>query len=416
MKTFWPDLRDEKTMVLVVTCAPGLESLLQEELQELGVKKFIEPDKARGLAFLRIEIESSGEMLSEIIVNSRLASRVLLPLKAFPARDPAMLYDQVRRMPWAELFSAPENTLAIFVHGTSTELLKTNFVALKIKDAICDEVRKSGLERPNVDRSMATVRLEVQMNSGRCEISLDLSGPDVLHRRGWRAESGSAPLRENRAAALARLCEAEKYSIIADPFCGSGTLLVEAAWRRLGISASALKRIEDFSLPQFHTAWATVLAKKLIEAQKNAKDIVKNSKDTLKILASDIDSKALRDLKANCERAGILPRLSVEKMQAMDLQVPEGTLVLSNPPWGERLSEQKKAAETLSQFADHLKRTAKGCRWGLVLGESLPLDQKEKASSLPAVQLTKSVGLRPSKKIKTGTGNLWTHLWRVELY
>ncbi len=220
----------------LVTTAAGLESLLLEELADLGLEA--EPTPAGALV-----LKTDWDGAARILTRSRIASRLLLSIREFSAGHAAMLYDQVRRIDWPKIFS-PDDSIAIRGHGATHGTDYTlSFASLKIKDAICDEFRYSGLPRPDVDRADPRVRLTAFFHGGRCELSIDLSGRP-LHRRGYREEGAAAPMRENRAAALLRFAGYDGSTPLVDPFCGSGTIVIEAALIALRRAPGLMRPLE----------------------------------------------------------------------------------------------------------------------------------------------------------------------------
>jgi 23S rRNA G2445 N2-methylase RlmL len=370
----------------LVTCVPGLEPLVQLELHDLGVEA--EPDGSGVLRF-----QGTLDQAVTILIKSRIASRVLKPVRLFSAKSPEMLYDQVRRVNWNELIPA-DLTFAVFSHGvTSTDSLTLNFANLKIKDAICDEIRKSGRERPSVDRHDPDVRIEAHFQDGKCEISLDMAG-NPLHRRGYREDSGDAPLRENRAAALLYLAGYDGTQPLIDPFCGSGTLVIEAALKARNIAPGLLRESGDFSLSK----WSPE-GRKLLEAQHSAAFKKIKRKCPCPIVGRDISDTALKNAKANAKRAGLLDDLAFEKGDARQL-LASHTLVVGNPPYGERLGDLEKATQLISEFTRQLKHHGHSCRLGFIIPKGLE----------------KAVGFKPTKKVSLMSGDDQLRLLVYEIF
>ncbi|MFN7685238.1 MAG: class I SAM-dependent RNA methyltransferase, partial [Oligoflexia bacterium] len=205
----------------------GMESLLEQELQSLGASALVR--ERAGVRF-----ESDLATAYKICLWSRLASRILLPIAQFAAPDAKKLYGGVKSIRWRDHLK-PEGTLAIDVTQSGQalpELRNTHFVALKAKDAICDQFMSTAGVRPSVQLEQPDLQIRIHLEKGQATVSLDLSG-DSLHRRGYRAAGAQAPLKENLAAAILILAGWPELSApgvgFVDLMCGSGTLPIEAA-------------------------------------------------------------------------------------------------------------------------------------------------------------------------------------------
>ncbi|MEY3665185.1 MAG: hypothetical protein RLZZ153_1367 [Pseudomonadota bacterium] len=219
-----------KELAYFAPCPRGLESLLATELAGLGAS-----DVAATQGGVAFDAEPATAWLANL--HSRLASRVLMRVGSGPYRDEDGLYKLARRIEWERWFDA-SFTLRVDVAAQRSPLRSLNFAALRIKDGIVDHFRASSGDRPSIDTREPDVRVHAFLQARSLAIYLDLSG-EPLFKRGWRSEAGAkgeAPLKENLAAGLlmlARWCPGEP---LMDPFCGSGTLLIEAAQMQLGIA------------------------------------------------------------------------------------------------------------------------------------------------------------------------------------
>jgi len=218
------------------TAARNLETLLAEELRAMGIADA--KDTRAGVRF--------GGSLADayrVLVWSRVASRVLLPLAEFDAPDAEHLYAAVQDIHWPDHL-APGRTLAVHLDAVRSGIDNGHYGALKVKDAIVDQFRALGLPRPDVDTARPDVALRCHIFRDRATLSLDLAG-DPLHRRGWRAREGAAPLKESLAAAV--LLRAGWPEIAAgggsllDPLCGAGSLPIEAALMAADIAPGLLR-------------------------------------------------------------------------------------------------------------------------------------------------------------------------------
>ncbi len=383
------DAREPATAVrrFLVTTAAGLEPLLEEELRELGLA-------SRTTAAGALVLEGGWDDAARVLTRSRISSRLLLSIRDFSARHQAMLYDQVRRIDWPALFS-PSLTLAIHAHGSTQGTdYSLAFAPLKIKDAICDEFRHRGLPRPDVDRRNPAVRLVAFFFRSRCELSLDLSG-EPLHRRGYREEGAEAPLRENRAAALLRFAGYDGSGPLADPFCGSGTIAIEAA-------LIATRRAPGLSRPPHRFAAAALfpeagaaLARERALAQEEVIGAAPHG-----ITGSDVSEPTLAIARRNAARAGVGDLIRFERRDACEIEAGGGWIV-SNPPYGERLADRDAAIALLREFVHRVKHHGTDTRLTLVL---------------PRGDLEKSVGLKPSKRLAVESGPLGLRFLAYEIY
>lgn len=404
------DLDPQTPKHWVITCAPGLEDLLIKELVErLGISKRFETSQGA------VSFSGTLEEAFSVLLRSQLASRVLWNLRTFSAKTAEMLYDQVRRLPWAQIFYGnppvkPASTdliptFAIFVHGAPKQFAM-QFAALKIKDAICDEVRKAAMDRPSVDRKNPDVRLEALFDSeGRCSLSLDLTG-NPLHRRGYRLETLAAPLRENRAAALAHLSgvlEVSKDSneplFVFDPFCGGGTLLFEAAIALKNLSPGISRKTGSWPFYRLFPEWRPLFD----ESVATARAFRYQNKRPVHLVGFDIDKGSLRSAKLQAERLGLkITEYSLEVRDSRELpKIPAGSFVLTHPPFGIRSGDEAKAVELIEGLTHNLKKQNFDGTLGIVI---------------PKGPLEKSVGLRPKKKLLVSDGNQDLRLLVFEMY
>ncbi len=306
-----------------VTCPRGLEEALAEELTALDV-----PEAVAGLGGVRIVGDRCD--LYRINLLSRLAGRVLRRVGEVKARDAEALYRSVRAIDWPAEFAVGRRFRIRFT-ARKSPLRSLQFATLKAKDAVCDRFRADTGRRPDVDPKDAEVSIHIFVDGRRGWAYLDTSGAP-LFQRGWRRGEVAAPLRENLAAGLLVLSGWEPTSPLVDPFCGGGTLLIEAARRRAGLPPAlprdyAFQALADYD-PE---GWQRLLAEAR-EARCAADDLPP-------LRGFDLDGKALSAARRNAEEAGVADRIVFEKGDARDMR-PEGApgWLVSNPPYGERLA------------------------------------------------------------------------------
>lgn len=356
------------------TAPAGVEPLLAAELAELG---------AAAVQAVRSGITFQGtlELAYRACLWSRTASRVLLPLAEFPAADAEALYAGIHDLPWEDHL-APDGTLSIEFSGSGPGIDHSHYGAQRVKDAIVDRFRARCGQRPGVDPRQPDVRIHARWRNGQATISLDLSG-DSLHRRGYREATVTAPLKETLAAAL--LLKAGWSTIAAaggpliDPLCGSGTLVIEAAWMAGDHAPGLLRSHWGFSgwLGHIPALWNRLLT----EADERCAE---GQTRIPLLLASDHDPKAVRATLINAGRAGVADRVRVERREWAMVKPPSGPpgLLIANPPYGERLGETDDLSALYVQLGDRLKSHFGGWRAALFTG---------------APELGKRMGLRARK-------------------
>jgi 23S rRNA G2445 N2-methylase RlmL len=323
------------------TAAKGTERLLAEELAELGLPG-VSADPG-GVYF-----GSSVEDAYKACLWSRIALRVVEPLASFPCQSGDELYEGVRSVDWAPRFGG-NRTLAVRAAGQASELTHTQYVAVRTKDAIVDQLREEHGNRPNVDREDPDVLVFVHLAREHATVHLDYSGAS-LHARGLRGPGGLAPLRETLAAALVRFSGWQGDTPLVDPMCGSGTLLIEAAgWA--GRRAPGLER-ERFGFERwgsFDAAAAQSLARLKQEARALARPIPE-------LFASDRDPRAIEQTRAHAARAGVELQAHCLPLAQLEPRAAPGALLL-NPPYGQRLERSRELeadiARLLERFREH---------------------------------------------------------------
>ncbi|MGY4532701.1 23S rRNA (guanine2445-N2)-methyltransferase / 23S rRNA (guanine2069-N7)-methyltransferase [Pseudomonas sp. TE3786] len=336
---------------LFLTCPKGLEGLLAEEATALGLEETREHTSAiRGFAQM--------ETAYRLCLWSRLANRVLLVLKRFPMANADDLYDGVLSVDWAEHLDAA-GSLAVEFSGNGSGIDNTHFGALKVKDAIVDKLRTSTGERPSIDKLNPDLRIHLRLDRGEAILSLDLSGHS-LHQRGYRLQQGAAPLKENLAAAVLiragwpRIAAAG--GALADPMCGVGTFLVEAALIAADIAPNLRRERWGFSAWLGHVP---ALWKKLhAEAQERADAGL--AKQPSWIRGYEADPRLIQPARNNIERAGLSNWIKVYQGEVATFEPrPDHNqtgLVVCNPPYGERLGDEASLLYLYQNLGERLRQ------------------------------------------------------------
>ena len=307
-------------------CPRGMEAALAEELGEI----------AQQSTTMRVHnqvpggVHCSGSMVDAYRVNlhSRIASRVLMRMGQRSYNNENDIYDLVLEQPWEDWFGV-DHTIRVDVTAVKSPLKSLEFTTLKIKDAICDRFRDQFNRRPSVNTREPDMRIVGFLDQRNFIIYLDTSG-EALFKRGWREETGDAPLRENLAAGMLRVAGWKPGVPLFDPMCGSGTILVEAAQMVQGIPPGARRR---FAFEQFadfdREAWAALKA----EIKPNPLP----SEPT--IFGSDISGDMVAMTRHNLKIAGILFDVPLKQIEAQHVSPPVAGpgILLTNPPYGERI-------------------------------------------------------------------------------
>lgn len=327
-------------------CPRGLESHLAQELAPLGAARIQAAEG--GVAF-------TGDFTVCYGVNlwSRIASRVLLRLAEGPYRGPDDIYRLAHRFPWPDLFQVTR-TIKVDTTGVRSPLRSLDFVTLRVKDAICDRFRTEGGSRPSVDAREPDVRVYVFLTSRQATLYLDTSG-ESLFKRGYRQATVEAPLRENLAAGILAVAGWTPGQPFLDPMCGGGTFLVEAAWKALNIAPGgdrwfAFEKLRIFD----RTVWDALYA----DAQESEARRV-----PLPIFGRDVDPTAIRASRVNLEAAGLEGVVDLARADIREGAAPPAPgVMVTNPPYGERLQDQETLAAFYPELGHALKSRYSGWR------------------------------------------------------
>ncbi len=371
------------------TCPKGLEYLLRDELTALGAEDVRE-------ALAGVHFSGTQETALRACLWSRLASRVLFPLATFDAADADALYDGVAAVDWS-VHLADNATLAVDATCSHSHLTHTRFIALKVKDAVVDQCRRRSGQRPDIDVEQPDVRLNLHLKRNRATLSLDLAGTP-LHRRGWRSGQGAAPLKENLAAAI--LLRAQWPSIyseggaLLDPMCGGGTLLIEAAWMAADVAPGLRRDYFGFIAWRGHdaTAWQTLVD----DARARADAGLRGLRSCF--IGSDSDPHALALARANAQQAGVAGFVQLQRHDLAHVAPPpdaESGLVVTNPPYGERLGDRTELPALYASLGAVLRAHFCGWHAAVLAGDA---------------DLGRAMGLRASKRYQLFNGALETPL------
>ena len=328
------------------TCPRGLELLLADELRQLN---------GANIHAVGGGVQFAGEIILCYRVNleSRVASRVLWQVATDRYRSEEDIYRAAYALPWTDWFD-PARTIRVDVSATRSPLTSLNFVTLKIKDAVCDKVRRLSGRRPSVDTREPDIPIQGHLTDREFTLYLDTTG-EPLFKRGRRLATGEAPLRENLAAGILRLAGWVPGTPLLDPMCGSGTILLEAAYMALDIAPGLGRHFAFEKFKNFDARRWRELVQQSAARQK--------SKAPLAIYGSDLSGDVLRAARANLMASGLEKIVSLKRADVLAISAPaiEGVIV-TNPPYGVRLGEQQALAEFYPKLGDVLKKQFSGWR------------------------------------------------------
>ena len=350
---------------LFATTARGFEELLKVELTELGAT---ECKIAQG----GVHFQADDETLYRSLLWSRLASRILLPIVNGKVYSDLDLYSIVTGQDWLSYFDE-KATFFVDFNGTNQEIRHTQFGAMRVKDAIVDYFERQGKARPNVDKDYPDVRIHAYLNKEELIVSLDLSG-EALHLRGYREDTGQAPLRETLAAAIVLRSGWKKGTPLVDPMCGSGTLLIEAAQMEVQIAPQLHRLHWGFDCWKGHNqdAWDKVKAEAVQQAETYF-----NQNPKPHFYGFDLDYRVLKKAQKNAQNAGVAHLIQWKQGDVAALKNPspdEVGTVICNPPYGERLGTTPALIALYSVFGQRLKNEFGGWNASIFSSESTLLD------------------------------------------
>lgn len=363
----------QESFELIAKTFQGLEEVLAQELIELG---------ANDVQIGRRMVSFSGnqEMMYRANFCLRTAVRVLKPISHFRARNADDVYKAVKEIEWKDILDL-DTSFVVDTTVYSTEFRNSKFVAYKVKDAIVDYFMEREGKRPNISVANPDLRLNIHIAEDNCTLSLDSSG-ESLHLRGYRTATVEAPINEVLAAALIKMSGWKFDCDLIDPFCGSGTILVEAALMARNIYPGVFRKKFGFeNWKDFNPE----LLSSIFEDDSNERTFEH------RIVGSDINLRAVEAALANAKAAGVADLITVEQREIRDFKKPEMPAVLiTNPPYGERLRPED-LSDIYRTLGEKLKREFQG-------GEAWIISSRE--------ELFDSMRLRPSFKVPLQNGSL----------
>ncbi|MCF6204109.1 MAG: bifunctional 23S rRNA (guanine(2069)-N(7))-methyltransferase RlmK/23S rRNA (guanine(2445)-N(2))-methyltransferase RlmL [Methylococcaceae bacterium] len=383
-----------KQYQLFASTPKAMENILADELKELGAKD-VHPRLA-GVSF-----QGNLEMAYRACLWSRTANRILLPLSSFEVNSKEDLYDAVKKINWFDHFKPDETFIVSFSAKNSNIINNSHFGSLVVKDAIVDQMRAKFHKRPNIDTHRPNIRVNVYLNAENAQLSIDLSG-ESLHKRGYRVENVTAPIKENLAASMLLRCRwpeiAKKGGSLIDPMCGSGTLLLEAAMIAADFAPGLLRDYYGFTGWKQHDSecW-----QKLLTEAENRKSVGLGKMPV--IAGFDQSRRTVATAITHVENAGFQNKIHVERRDIQDAEPAESWqpgLLICNPPYGERLGDDEQVAQLYLQFGETLKANFKHWKASLIISNP---------------EMGFRLGIRSQKPITLFNGPLECKLLRLEI-
>ena len=365
----------------------GLEQVLAAELVELG---------ANNVQIQRRAVSFTGDLRMLYTANYclRTASRVLVPIATFKAKKTDDIYEQAKMVDWSQYMTA-KTTFQIDATVYSDLFRHSQFITYRVKDAIVDFWMEHGGVRPSVQLTNPDLYLNVHIAGDMVTLSLDSSG-DSLHKRGYRVANTQAPINEALAAGMLLLAGWKGQGDFYDPMCGSGTLLIEAALIARNIAPGVFRQSFAFE------KWANFDADLFEDVYS---DDSREREFHHKIYGSDAGFYAVQAALKNVQSANLQRDIEVRQIRVQELKLSDrdtdGALVMINPPYGERLSQDKDVLRLYQDMGTTLKHQFSGATAWIISSNEEAL---------------KCVGLRPAKKIHLVNGDLECLFNKYELF
>ena len=363
----------EQEFELIAKTFMGLEPVLAEELTQLG---------ANNVQIGRRMVSFTGdkEMMYRANFQLHTAIRILKPIKHFKARSAEEVYDEVQKIKWDDILDV-KKTFSVDSVVYSEEFRNSRFVTYKVKDAIVDWFREKQGTRPNISVSNPDIRLNIHIAEDNATLSLDSSG-ESLHRRGYRQEQVEAPLNEVLAAGMILMTGWKGECDFIDPMCGSGTIAIEAALIARNISPGVFRK--EFAFEKWN------------DFDQDLFDMIYNDDSQERefehhIYGYDIDMKAVNTAAMNVRAAGLTKDITIAQKDFKDFTQPaEKSIIVMNPPYGERISTPNLLG-TYKMIGERFKKAFTG-------NEAWVLSYRE--------ECFEQIGLKPSIKIPVFNGSL----------
>ncbi|RKQ16535.1 THUMP domain-containing class I SAM-dependent RNA methyltransferase [Ureibacillus endophyticus] len=323
---------------LVATAAMGLESIVAQEVQDLGYETKVENGK--------VYFEGDETAIARCNLWLRVADRVKIVVGEFPAETFDQLFENTKALNWEQYLPVDAN-FPVSGKSVKSKLFSVPDCQAIVKKAIVEKMKLHYKRLGFLDESGATYKIEVSILKDVATLTIDTSGAG-LHKRGYRQNQGEAPLKETLAAALVKISRWSPTRPFVDLFCGSGTIPLEAAMIGQNIAPGYNREFisED---------WPWMKAKIWDDARNEADNLAKYDQP-LEIIGSDIDHRMVQIAQENALEAGFADLITFKQMQATDFttKLTDG-VIISNPPYGERIGEKEEIEQVIKQLGDIMK-------------------------------------------------------------
>jgi len=365
-----------KPQTFFAVCPRGLEPVLADELRHVG---------AAGIRTESGGVGFTGTLKTGYAANlhSRIASRVLWQVGRRGYRNEQHLYDATQEVRWQDLMT-PQQTLRVDVTAIRSPLASLEFAMLRVKDGIVDRMRDVAGERPSIDRTQPDVRVFAFLDEATVTLYVDLSG-EPLFKRGWRADKGEAPLKENMAAGLLALAAWTPDVPLLDPFCGSGTIVIEAATIASGRAPGLNRRFAFERLKGFDShAWRTLKDAARASVRDDARAVLRGSDISTRVVEQAIENARLAGLETWLDDG----RLAFAACDARQVEPPaDHGMIIANPPYGEQSAPRSATVpRMMADVGNRLKQAFAGWdAWLLTSDRDLPRQMRLQETRKPVL-------------------------------
>ena len=359
----------------------GLEKILEKELIELGASNTKIGNRC-------VYFSGNKKLMYKANIQLRTALKILQNLKTFQAKKEEELYKNINTIKWDKIFETHQ-TFSISSTVNSRYFKHSNYVSLVTKDAIVDQFRRKYNKRPSVDLKKPDISIHIHISENRCSLSLNSSGPS-LHKRGYRSKLFSAPMNEVLAAGIILLTEWNSVKNLIDPMCGSGTLLIEAGLIAINRAPNIYRKFFNFQ------KWKSYEEKLFNSIKQESLD--NETPCSAVIKGFDISASAIATARHHIHNMKLNKIIKIDGQDFFNSTGPENTLIIMNPPYGKRIELKQ---NYYKEIGNTLKQKYTNTSVWIISSE---LDE------------LKTIGLRPSKKLKLFNGALECKLLKYELY
>jgi putative N6-adenine-specific DNA methylase len=375
---------------------PGLEEAAAAELAELGAEATKPLRRAVGF-------QCDLATLYRLHLRARLPFRILRELASFPCASRDALYVGIQEAIDWERWLPPERSFRVDATGSAPGLNHSHYSALQVKNALVDWQRQRWGARSSIDLESPDLSLHLHLGGGLASLSVDGAGAS-LHRRGYRPAMGLAPLKENLAAGLIRLTGWDGSVPLADPLCGSGTLLIEAVAMALGRPAgldAATGEVRDLALCNWQDFDSIIWQQEVETARSACRTTLAGGRPLAPVVGSDAEAQVVEQARSNADAAGVAPWLTLRVGHCRDFEPPDGPgILVVNPPYGERIGGGDDLEQLYGDLGAMVKERCSG--WTLWLLSGNP-------------ELTGALRMKASRRIPVSNGGIDCRWLRYEI-